>query len=136
MTNHKYSVEFRIWSDTLDAEAVSRELGLQACQKQTAGATRFQGRIDRGMWAYNGPPGSPTEWTSLEDGLQHVIRHLWPHREKLSKYAATSELVWWCGHFQSSFDGGPTLSSELLKRLGEFGAVLYIDNYFSLPQNS
>jgi len=135
MTNHKYSVEFRIWGDTLDAEAVSRDLGLQPCQTRTAGASRFPGRIDRGMWAYNGPSGSPTEWTSLEEGLRHLSQHLWPHREKLAKYAASSELVWWCGHFQSSFDGGPTLSPELLKRLGEFGAVLYIDNYFSRPEN-
>jgi len=135
MTNHKYSVEFRIWGDTLDAEAVSRDLGLQPCQTRTAGASRFPGRIDRGMWAYNGPSGSPTEWTSLEEGLRHLSQHLWPHREKLATYAASSELVWWCGHFQSSFDGGPTLSPELLKRLGEFGAVLYIDNYFSRPEN-
>jgi len=135
MTNHQYSVEFRIWGDTLDAEAVSRDLGLQPCQTRTAGASRFPGRIDRGMWAYNGPSGSPTEWTSLEEGLRHLSQHLWPHREKLAKYAASSELVWWCGHFQSSLDGGPTLSPELLKRLGEFGAVLYIDNYFSRPEN-
>ena len=124
-----------MWGDTLDAEAMSRDLGLQACQTRTAGASRFPGRIERGMWAYNGPPGSPTERTSLEEGLQYVIHRLWRHREKLATYAATSELIWWCGHLQSSLDGGPRLSPELLKRLGEFGAVLYIDNYFSRPEN-
>jgi len=136
MTNHRYTVEFRIWGDTLDSDEVSRDLGLQACQTRTAGMSRFPGRTDRGMWAYSGPAGSPTEWASLEEGLTHVIKHLWPHRERLAKYAATSELVWWCGHFQSSFDGGPTLSPALLKRLGEFGVVLYIDNYFSPPESS
>src|ERR1700757_1599516 len=134
MTNHKYTVELRIWGDTLDSDEVSRDLGLQPCQTRKAGMTRFPGRTDRvGMWAYSGPPGSPTEWASLEEALRHVIDHLWPHREKLAKYAAMSNLVWWCGHFQSSFDGGPTLSPALLKTLGEFGVELYIDNYFSPP---
>ena len=82
-----------MWGDTLDAEAMSRDLGLQACQTRTAGASPSPGRIDRGMWAYNGPPGSPSEWASLEDGLSHVIYHLWPHQEKIAKYAASSELV-------------------------------------------
>jgi hypothetical protein len=40
-------------------------------------------------------------------------------------------VILWCGHFQSSFDGGPTLSPELLKQLGEFEVELFIDNYFS-----
>jgi hypothetical protein len=61
----------------------------------------------------------------------HVLESLWPHRDKIAKYAATSKLVWWCGHFQSSFDGGPTLSLALLRKLGEFGADLHIDNYLS-----
>src|SRR5262249_49698761 len=81
MTNHKYTVEFRVWGDTLDSDEVSRNLGLQACQTRAAGVSRFPGRTDRGMWAYNGPPGSPTEWASLEEGLRHVLDHLWPHRE-------------------------------------------------------
>jgi hypothetical protein len=136
MADHQYTVEFRIWGDTLDAALVTRELGLEACQTRTAGASRFPGRIDRGMWAYNGPSGSPQEWTSLENGLQHVLEHLWPHREKIAKYAARFEVVWWCGHFQSSFDGGPTLSADLLKKLGEFNVELSIDNYFSPSEDS
>jgi len=136
MTNHRYTVEFRIWGDTLDSDEVSRNLDLQPCQTRTAGMSRFPGRTDRGLWAYSGPPGSPAQCASLEDGLTHVMDHLWPHREKLATYAATSELIWWCGHFQSSFDGGPTLSPALLKRLGDFGVLLYIDNYFSAPQTS
>jgi len=58
----------------------------------------------------------------------------WPQREKIAKYSATSDLIWWCGHFQSSLDGGPTLSAELLRDLGGFGVELYIDNYLSQPE--
>ena len=135
-TNHEYTVEFRIWGEALDAAQVSRDLGLEACQTRTPGAGRCAGRIDEGMWAYNGPPGSPTEWSSLEGGLLYVLGSLWPHRETIEKYAATSSLVWWCGHFQSSVDGGPRLSPALLRKLGEFGADLYIDNYFSPSEDS
>lgn len=39
------------------------------------------------------------------------------------------DLVWWCGHFQSSFDGGPMISPSLLTRLGEFGVLLFIDQF-------
>ena len=136
MASHKYTVEFRIWGDTLDAAQVSGDLGLEACQTRTASGSRFPGRTDRGMWAYNGPPGSPTEWESLENGLRHVLEYLWPHREKIARYSTTSELVWWCGHFQEAFDGGPTLSPALLRKLGEFGAALCIDNYFSPSEDS
>src|SRR5262249_5764896 len=126
MSNHRYTIEFRIWGDALDADEVSRDLGLQPCQTRTSGASRFPGRSDhRGMWAYAGPAGAPTEWASLEDGLTNLIEHLWPYREKIAKYRATADLVWWCGHFQSGFDGGPTLSAALLRKLGEFGAELY-----------
>jgi hypothetical protein len=88
------------------------------------------------MWTYNGPPGSPTEWDSLEEGLRHVLENLWPHRDKIATYHAGSKLMWWCGHFQSAFDGGPTLSAALLRQLGEFGVELYIDNYFSADDSS
>lgn len=36
-----------------------------------------------------------------------------------------------CGHFQNTFDGGPTLSPSLMSRLGEFGTELFLDCYFS-----
>jgi len=135
MSNHEYTVEFRIWGETLDADQVTRDLGLQPCQTRLAGGSHFKGRVDRGMWAYSGPPEAPTEWPSLEEGLIFVLDNLWSHRHKFAKYAATTRLGWWCGHFQSSFDGGPTLSPSLLKRLAEFGAELYIDNYFSSPNS-
>jgi hypothetical protein len=32
--------------------------------------------------------------------------------------------------FSASFDGGPTLSPELLRELADFGVPVFIDNYF------
>jgi hypothetical protein len=84
------------------------------------------------MWAYDGADArGPLEWESLEEGLRFVLDRLWPHREVLAKYKVSYELIWWCGHFQTSFDGGPRLTSSLLVKLGELGADLFIDNYSS-----
>jgi hypothetical protein len=130
MSGHDYTVEFRIFSKTLDPAEIARELGLQPCQIGIEGAPGLGGRPQQGMWAYNGGGGHIT-WESLADGLTFVLDKLWSHREAIAKYKTGGELVWWCGNFQSSFDGGPRLSPDLLKRLGEFGAYLYIDNYFS-----
>ena len=132
MSGHKYTVEFRIFSKTLDPAEITRELGLQPCQVRIEGTTRSDGKLMQGMWAYDAGAGH-TEWDSLGDGLAFVLDSLWPYRDTIARYKTSGKLVWWCGHFQSSFDGGPSLSPDLLKRLGEFGAELFIDNYFSEP---
>jgi hypothetical protein len=129
MRGHEYTVEFRIFGKTLDPAEITQELGLQPCQVRIEGSAGVGGRL-QGMWAYNGGEAN-IRWDSLEDGLTFVLDKLWPHRKAIAKYNENGQRVWWCGNFQSSFDGGPRLSPDLLKRLGEFGAYLYIDNYFS-----
>jgi hypothetical protein len=82
------------------------------------------------MWAFDGAE-ERINWEFLEDGLNFVLDKLWPFREVIAKYKSSGKLIWWCGSFQSSFGSGPTLSAALLRRLGEFGAELFIDNYFA-----
>ena len=128
---HIYTVEFRIFSEVLDPAVITEELELKPCQIRPNGSLRSDGKKWIGMWAFDGTEGTGRmEWPSLEDGLAHVLGKLWPLKEKIATYRANSELMWWCGHFQSSFDGGPKLSPSLLSSLGEFGVALYIDNYF------
>jgi len=45
MASHEYTVEFRIWGDTLDPEQVTRDLGLEPCQTRIAGTPRRLGRV-------------------------------------------------------------------------------------------
>jgi hypothetical protein len=130
MVGHEYTVEFRIFSKTLDPAEITRELALQPCQIRVEGALGLGGRVQDGMWAFDGAEGS-INWESLEDGLNFVLDKLWPLREIIARYKSSGRLIWWCGNFQSSFDGGPTLSAALLRRLGEFGAELFIDNYLA-----
>jgi hypothetical protein len=130
MSGHDYTVEFRIFSDTIDPSEITRELNLKPCQTRVEGALGPGGRVLKGMWAFDGAEGS-NNWESLEDGLNFVLDKLWPQRENIVKYKSSGRLVWWCGNFQSSVNGGLTLSAGLLARLGEFGAELFIDTYFS-----
>ncbi len=132
MSGHVYTVEFRIFSETLDPGAITNTLSLQPCQVRRQGSLRADGKIYSGMWAYNGCGDTKSpEWVSLEEGLTFVLDKIWPRKEAIAGYISNAQLVWWCGHFQSTFDGGPKLSPFLLGKLGTFGADLFIDNYFS-----
>ena len=133
MSGHIYTVEFRIFSETLDPIVITSTLNLQPCQVRRQGSRRDDGKIFTGMWAYNGyGEAKIPDWDSLEEGLTFLLDKLWAHKEVIIGYKSNARLMWWCGHFQSSFDGGPQLSPFLLGKLGIFGADLFIDNYFSV----
>lgn len=131
---HTYSVQLRISGKNLDPNDVTHRLGLEPNQVRIAGERRSVNQVwDESLWSYDGGAASAEvarEWTSLEDGLRYVLERLLSKNELIQEYAKTHEVVWWCGHFQSGFDGGPTLSASLLKILGDLGVPLFIDNYF------
>lgn len=137
MSGHVYTVEFRIFSETLDPAVITSQLNLQPCQVRRQGSRRNAGNIFTGMWAYNGYGDAESpDWDSLEEGLTFLLDKLWPRKEVIVGYKSTARLMWWCGHFQSTLDGGPQLSPFLLGKLGMFGADLFIDNYFSVNGDS
>lgn len=126
---HRYTVELRISGRELDPDVISQETGLQPCQTRVAGSVVGTQTFDESMWAFDGNP--PHDWESLEDGLAFLLDRLSNAEGLVEKYRAKYDVVWWCGYFQSRFDGGPILSGRILKRLGAFGVELFIDNYFS-----
>ena len=133
---HEYAVEFRIYGKELDPAAVTDDLALHPKQVRRVGEERGNASIwQESMWSYDGfPQGeSAKSWDSLDEALVFVLQKLWPLRSKLEEYKQRHKVILWCGHFQSSFDGGPTLSPSTLKMLGEFGVEMFIDNYFSEP---
>jgi hypothetical protein len=128
---HKYTVELRIFG-TMDPDIVTAETGLQPCDVRGAEVDQEGNILHKGRWAFNGGRESGAyEWDTLEEGLRFVLGRVSSSVDIFKKYEETQLVTWWCGHFQNSFDGGPTLSSGLLKRLGDFGADLFIDNYFN-----
>jgi hypothetical protein len=84
------------------------------------------------MWEYEVRPGGDKAfWESLEDGLRTVISAFASRQRELQSYQERYKVFLWCGHFSSSFDGGPTLSPQILRALGDFGVELVLNTYGS-----
>lgn len=130
---HEYTVELRISGAVLVPANITQGLALEPSLVRHVGERRGEGKVwDQALWAYNGfSAGTPKSWASLEDGLTFLLDRLEPVRTEIEMLKQKYDAVWWCGHFQSSFDGGPALSAALMRRLADFGVDLYIDNYFA-----
>lgn len=130
---HSYTVSLRFTGGALNVSEISRRLGLEPSHFVSASDPAPDGRQRHAFWAYNGhsKDGFQPEWSSLEEGLSFLLRALNSHRTAVLELSRNLEGVWWCGHFQSSFSGGPTLSPELLGEISRSGLPLSIDNYFS-----
>lgn len=130
---HEYTVELRIHGADLVPATITQALRLDPITVREVGERRAEGRVwDQAVWSYNGfPMDTPHHWESLEDGLTFLLDRLESLRSQIDEYKHIYDIVFWCGHFQSSFDGGPTLSTQLMRRLADFGVDLFIDNYFA-----
>lgn len=130
---HAYTVELRFSGDLLAPSEISAQLNLQPSDAFSQSQNQSPTRKRRPYWAFNGQGevGFQSEWTSLEDGLEFLLKSLSSRKAEIIALARQFDTVWWCGHFQASFDGGPTLSPKLLTEIGSYGIPLSIDNYFS-----
>lgn len=135
-TGHSYTVEIRFYGDHLDPTEISQRMGLEPSGSLTRLATSASSRPRRPFWAYNGhgEQGFVPEWRSLEDGLTFLARRLAPLRSTVVDLSHTFDGIWWCGHFQSGFDGGPKLSPSTLAEIAAFELPLFIDNYFAAEE--
>jgi Domain of unknown function (DUF4279) len=132
-TAHVYTVEIRFSGDQLEPSEISTRLNLQPTNALSPSQNQLLTRKRRPYWAYNGQGevGFQPEWTRLEDGLGFLLECLSSRKEEVIALARQFDGLWWCGHFQASFDGGPTLSPNLLTELGSYEIPISIDNYFS-----
>lgn len=130
---HIYTVELRFSGDQLDPSDVSARLKVPASNTSDRPMVELAGRRRRPFWSYNGidQAGFQADWESLDVGLKFLLGCLSDRKEEINWLAKQFNGRWWCGHFQSSFDGGPTLSPELLTEISAYGLPLTIDNYFS-----
>jgi hypothetical protein len=135
---HEYTVELRISGTELVPATITQALNLEPSCIHEVGERKAEGKVwSQALWGYNGfGSGTPNSWASFEDGLNFILDRLEPFRIQIDSYKQKYDVVWWCGHFQSSFDGGPRLSAKLMRRLADFGVDLYIDNYFADSLNS
>jgi hypothetical protein len=130
---HEYSVALRISGVKLDPAEVTARLGLIPTQVRIAGQPRPGGKSvwDEAMWEYEVWADGKSAWSSLEEGLRTLLSAFRLSNEILEHYQRSFRVFLWCGHFSSSFDGGPTFSSTMLQQLGDFGVESCLDTYFS-----
>lgn len=130
---HVYTVELRFSGDKLEPAEISTRLKLQPSNSFSQSQNQSSTRKRRPYWAYNGKGevGFQPEWELLEDGLEFLLKNLTSRKAEIITLAHQFNGLWWCAHFQSSFDGGPTLPPKLLTEIGSYGIPLSIDNYFS-----
>jgi Domain of unknown function (DUF4279) len=128
---HKYTVSLRISSATLDVAQVTREIGLAPTQTRKVGERKSAKSVwDRALWELEVVPEGRSDWDSMEAGLAALLRIFAPQTKVLRQYSKKHDVFRWCGHFSSSFDGGPQLSAEILKALGDFEVPLWLDTHF------
>ena len=130
---HAYTIGLRFYGDQREPSEISARLNLQPSHAFSQLQNQSTTRKRRPFWGYNGQgeAGFLAEWVSLEDGFEFLLKSLSSRKAEVIALARQFDAVWWCGHFQASFDGGPTLSPELLTEIGSYGVPLSIDNYFS-----
>lgn len=130
---HEYSVSLLIRGQNLNPDEITENLNLQPSLVRRSGDKRSKmASLHGGVWKYDGAnePDGYDSWETLEAGLMFLLDKLTPVKEKIDKYKTECELTFWCGHFQSGFNGGLQLSPKLLQNLADFGVRVYIDTYF------
>jgi hypothetical protein len=132
MSGHRYTVEFRFSGDSLDIERISREMMLEPSTSLLPSITTA-GRRRGAVWGYDGydEEGFVERWSSLGEGLAFLFDRLDSKIPTIRELSKDYEGIWWCGHFQSSFDGGPLLGINIIEGLQKFRVPIFIDNYFS-----
>jgi Domain of unknown function (DUF4279) len=127
---HTYTISLRIESRALDTAQTTRELALSPTQTRAVGERRSADTVwDKALWELEVVPEGRSDWDSLETGLAVLLKIFMPHKKALQEYSKKHDVFIWCGQFSSSFDGGPHLSAEILRGLGDFGVPLWLDTY-------
>jgi uncharacterized protein DUF4279 len=131
---HRYTVSLRITGEALEPGEVTRNLVMEPTQTRKKGERRSATSAwSESMWALEVRPPAKDEWDSLAEGLTSLLAIVAPLRGQIHSYRPANKVCLWCGHFTSSFDGGPVLSPEVMQALAEFGVELVIDTYCKSP---
>lgn len=130
---HIYTIELRFTGHNLDPSEISARLKLEPSNSFSQSQSNSTTKKRCPYWAFNGQGevGFQSEWESLESALEFLLRSLDSRKAEIISLSSEFDGVWWCGHFQSSFNGGPMLSPKLLIEMGSYGIPMSIDNYFS-----
>ena len=82
--DHEYTVELRVWGDSLDPDVITRQTGLQPCQTRRAGASMGSRIYRSSMWAFDA--GAHGRYLSLEEGLTLVLDRVEAFQQVFAAY--------------------------------------------------
>lgn len=133
---HEYSVELLVAGEDFDETEISTTLGLKPTLFQKKGELMSpKRRRDKTVWSFAvNPSAEDPAWDSLEDGLKCLSETLIPLKDRLRDLRQKYSTVAYCGHFSTGpygFAGGPSISPETLRQLGDLGLTLTIKTYWS-----
>jgi hypothetical protein len=128
---HEYMVSLRIVGEDLDTAEVSKTLSVPPTRVIEIGDPLKTAVATKAVWIFEAFPSGGKKWTSLEDALVTVLSVFSGSHERIRELQGKFDVCLFCGHFSSSFDGGPVFSPTLLRMLGEFGVEMFLDTYFS-----
>ena len=129
---HDYSVDLIIIGDDLDEADISKKLGLQSTGFLKKGE-RMSATLRRkkSVWSFEVRPSPDNpKWQSLDEGLKSLVDTLLPLKTVLGELRQQYSTDAYCGHFGTGFGGGPSVSPETLRLLGELGLTLTIKTYW------
>lgn len=128
---HSYTAALRFSGPPEKIHGLSENLGLPGVAlPQRVVNTASSMPVSILTWNYSISSSSPNgDWDSLEEALEVLLSECRSARHRIIAAASTLKGVWWCGHFQSSFDGGPRLTADLLEVLSSFTLPFYLDCY-------
>ena len=132
VSSHEYTVELRFYGDNIDVANISNYLGLLPTNSLTPRTLNPNSRPIKPFWGYDAQPDREKYimWNSLEEGFEFVWKNLRSKKSEIVSLSQKFEGIWWCGHFQASFDGGPTLSPSFLAEIASYTLPIYLDCYF------
>jgi len=128
---HEYTASLRIVSDRLSIAAISKRLRIQPSHVVEVGDRLKTAIATKAVWTFEATAPAGRKWTSLEDALLALLAAFSGRQAEIREIQLDCSVCLWCGHFSSSFDGGPVFSPTLLRMLGDFGVEMFLDSYFS-----
>jgi hypothetical protein len=128
----RYKASLRVRSETLSAAEISRRLG-------DPDRSRERGELKMPERYPDGPRFSHSQWNResrvgegerLDAHIGALLDFVDAHRDAIDGLRDSCEMDIFCGVFSNdSINCHYVLESELLKRLGDLGLSLFMDNY-------
>ena len=122
----RYSAWFRIYSDEISPDEMTRLLGMEPSLTQRKGEERGRGlRWSQNMWNYDAEEGQD----DLENQIRSLTETFRAKKDVLASLHDKVSVIFWCACFSSDPETSVTLSPQTLSAMGSLGGELMLSVY-------